>query len=159
MVSDKVDLALWDITGKALGRPVHELMGGPRREHVVPYASARPPLGTLAETERRTRQLMDSAAQTGSLWRLSCGFRRFAANWSGLSSRRRTASSNCPGRPAWASNSTTTWSADCRPPQRRGHDSSKFLPQVNHAPLTESPSSDRRLASPHAFPLCQGPAG
>lgn len=60
-----VDLALWDIAGKALGRPVYELMGGPRREHVVPYASVHPPLGTLAETERRTRELMDSVIQMG----------------------------------------------------------------------------------------------
>ncbi|MFB3923366.1 MAG: mandelate racemase/muconate lactonizing enzyme family protein [Terriglobia bacterium] len=60
-----VDLALWDVAGKALGRPVYELLGGPRREHVVPYASVHPPLGTLAETERRTRELMESVIQMG----------------------------------------------------------------------------------------------
>ncbi len=60
-----VDLALWDIAGKAQGRPVYELMGGPRREHVVPYASVHPPLGTLADTERRTRELMERVVQMG----------------------------------------------------------------------------------------------
>lgn len=60
-----VDLALWDVAGKALGRPVYELMGGPRRDYVVPYASVHPPLGTLAETERRTRELMESVLAMG----------------------------------------------------------------------------------------------
>ena len=60
-----VDLALWDIAGKAQGRPVYELMGGPRREHVVHYASVHPPLGTLADTERRTRELMERVVQMG----------------------------------------------------------------------------------------------
>ena len=32
-----LDMALWDIKGKALGRPVHELLGGPTREKVRLY--------------------------------------------------------------------------------------------------------------------------
>jgi len=35
-----VDLALWDIRGKLLGRPVHELLGGARRTRVRAYASS-----------------------------------------------------------------------------------------------------------------------
>jgi L-rhamnonate dehydratase len=35
-----VDLALWDIAGKAFGRPVHELLGGARRKEVRAYASS-----------------------------------------------------------------------------------------------------------------------
>jgi galactonate dehydratase len=38
-----VDQALWDIKGKALGVPVHELLGGPTRERVRVYAHARSP--------------------------------------------------------------------------------------------------------------------
>jgi D-galactarolactone cycloisomerase len=34
-----VDIALWDIRGKALGEPVHRLMGGPLRERVRAYAT------------------------------------------------------------------------------------------------------------------------
>lgn len=35
-----IDMALWDIKGKVLGRPVHELLGGPTREKVRVYVLA-----------------------------------------------------------------------------------------------------------------------
>src|SRR5262245_15665037 len=38
-----VDMALWDIKGKALGVPVYELLGGPTRKRVRVYAHARGP--------------------------------------------------------------------------------------------------------------------
>lgn len=38
-----VDMALWDIKGKALGVPVYELLGGPTRNRVRVYAHARTP--------------------------------------------------------------------------------------------------------------------
>lgn len=34
-----VDLALWDLTGKLLGRPVYELIGGPARDRIFAYAT------------------------------------------------------------------------------------------------------------------------
>jgi len=34
-----IDIALWDIKGKALGVPVHELVGGPTRDHQKTYWS------------------------------------------------------------------------------------------------------------------------
>ena len=34
-----IDIALWDIKGKALGVPVYELLGGKTREKVRVYAS------------------------------------------------------------------------------------------------------------------------
>src|SRR5438093_5682884 len=38
-----VEQALWDIKGKALGVPVHELLGGPTRDRVRVYAHVRSP--------------------------------------------------------------------------------------------------------------------
>jgi L-alanine-DL-glutamate epimerase-like enolase superfamily enzyme len=37
-----VEMALWDLCGKALGQPVHALLGGAARERIVPYASLLP---------------------------------------------------------------------------------------------------------------------
>ncbi len=34
-----LDIALWDIKGKALGKPIHELLGTPHRDRVRAYAS------------------------------------------------------------------------------------------------------------------------
>jgi L-alanine-DL-glutamate epimerase-like enolase superfamily enzyme len=37
-----VEMALWDLCGKAAGKPVHALLGGEARSHVTPYASLQP---------------------------------------------------------------------------------------------------------------------
>jgi L-alanine-DL-glutamate epimerase-like enolase superfamily enzyme len=37
-----VEMALWDICGKALDKPVYELLGGAKRDFIVPYASLQP---------------------------------------------------------------------------------------------------------------------
>jgi L-alanine-DL-glutamate epimerase-like enolase superfamily enzyme len=37
-----IDMALWDLKGKAQGKPVHELLGGAVKDHVTPYASLLP---------------------------------------------------------------------------------------------------------------------
>src|SRR4029079_13952900 len=38
-----IDMALWDIKGKALGVPVYELLAGPTRSRVVVYEHVRRP--------------------------------------------------------------------------------------------------------------------
>jgi len=47
-----IDLALWDIKGKALGVPVHELLGGLARNHIECYSTGFPARGSLKETAR-----------------------------------------------------------------------------------------------------------
>ena len=37
-----VEMALWDLCGKAVGKPVHALLGGATREWITPYASLQP---------------------------------------------------------------------------------------------------------------------
>ncbi len=40
-----IDIALWDLMGKSLGKPVYELLGGPVRVEIPLYASALHPVG------------------------------------------------------------------------------------------------------------------
>ena len=47
-----IDLALWDIKGKALGTPVYELLGGFSRDHVECYSTGFPSKGSVQETAR-----------------------------------------------------------------------------------------------------------
>ena len=47
-----LDLALWDIKGKALGVPVYELLGGFSRDHIECYSTGFPNRANLAETAR-----------------------------------------------------------------------------------------------------------
>jgi L-rhamnonate dehydratase len=44
-----LDMALWDIRGKAEGQPVWKLLGGARQPDLIPYASLLPAGRTLAE--------------------------------------------------------------------------------------------------------------
>src|SRR5215831_16636724 len=60
-----VDLARWELAGQALGKPVFELLGGPRCEQVIPYASVQPPLSDLAQTERRVREFGEKILEKG----------------------------------------------------------------------------------------------
>lgn len=47
-----LDLALWDIKGKAVGVPVHQLLGGLARDHIECYSTAFPSQGKLRDTAR-----------------------------------------------------------------------------------------------------------
>ena len=47
-----LDLALWDLKGKALGVPVYDLLGGLTRDHVECYSTNFPRQGSLEQTAR-----------------------------------------------------------------------------------------------------------
>ncbi len=51
-----IDLALWDIKGKALGVPIYELLGGAARNFVECYSTGFPRQGSLKETARACRE-------------------------------------------------------------------------------------------------------
>lgn len=55
-----VDIALWDLKGKVLGKPVHELWGGKHRETVRAYASY-----LFGETPEETEKLACEAVNLG----------------------------------------------------------------------------------------------
>jgi len=44
-----LDMALWDIRGKAEGKPIWKLLGGAKQPELTPYASLLPAGNTLAE--------------------------------------------------------------------------------------------------------------
>ena len=51
-----LDLALWDLKGKALGVPVYELLGGRTRDYVECYSTGFPRQNSLGETARACRE-------------------------------------------------------------------------------------------------------
>lgn len=73
-----VDIAVWDVLGKSLGKPVHQLLGGAYRTVLTPYATGfyrtrRPVRDDLAAEAvrhrqarvRRARRPRDTAPHTG----------------------------------------------------------------------------------------------
>lgn len=54
-----IDIALWDIKGKALGVPVYELLGGKTRDKVRAYASVMTKPGKLDELAEGYKKLQD----------------------------------------------------------------------------------------------------
>jgi L-alanine-DL-glutamate epimerase-like enolase superfamily enzyme len=62
-----IDIALWDILGRATGQPVGRLLGGRYRDRVAPYASL-----LMEEPARMRDRLLEVKAQ---------GFRAFKIGW------------------------------------------------------------------------------
>jgi L-rhamnonate dehydratase len=55
-----IDIALWDIAGKAAGKPVHELLGGAKRDRVRAYASR-----LMPETPEETSEAVAALCSDG----------------------------------------------------------------------------------------------
>ncbi len=58
-----IDMALWDLRGKILGLPCWKLLGGARKDAVIPYASLLPAGYNVAE-QRESLMAMVQAART-----------------------------------------------------------------------------------------------
>ena len=55
-----VDVALWDVAGKAAGKPVHALLGGARRRRIKAYAST-----LMPDTPEETRRTVHAQREAG----------------------------------------------------------------------------------------------
>ncbi|WP_247454062.1 hypothetical protein [Bradyrhizobium sp. 174] len=55
-----IDIALWDVKGKYFGVPVHQLLGGAQRSHIIAYATGL----HRRKAEDLTRYLAEEAART-----------------------------------------------------------------------------------------------
>ncbi len=55
-----IDIALWDIKGKALGQPIHRLLGGPHRTEIRAYAST-----LMPETPGEVREVVSGIVEQG----------------------------------------------------------------------------------------------
>lgn len=63
-----VDLALWDIAGKAAGFPVYRLLGGPCRDWIPIYNTCYDHIDFLKEPVRLAQSLLDSGIGAMKIW-------------------------------------------------------------------------------------------
>lgn len=63
-----VDIALWDLAGKAVGVPIHQLLGGASRDSIRTYNTCYDRLDFLTEPVRLARDLMACGIRAMKIW-------------------------------------------------------------------------------------------
>ncbi|HBY63728.1 MAG TPA: hypothetical protein DEH78_28215 [Solibacterales bacterium] len=63
-----VDIALWDLAGKAAGKPVHRLLGGPSRERIPVYNTCYDRYDFLTQPVELARSLIEQGVRAMKIW-------------------------------------------------------------------------------------------
>lgn len=63
-----LDIALWDLAGKALGAPIYQLLGGASRSSIPIYNTCYDRIDFLTEPVRLARELMSSNIRAMKIW-------------------------------------------------------------------------------------------
>ena len=63
-----IDIALWDLAGKASGAPIYQLLGGASRASIRTYNTCYDRVDFLTEPVRLARELMESGIRAMKIW-------------------------------------------------------------------------------------------